>query len=30
MLYETYLASRPDIMELEAASLIASQLHKTE
>ncbi|KAJ8722754.1 hypothetical protein PYW07_003934 [Mythimna separata] len=30
VLYDTYLASRPEIMELEAASLIASQLHKTD
>ncbi|PZC84385.1 hypothetical protein B5X24_HaOG204959 [Helicoverpa armigera] len=29
-LYETYLATRPEIMELEAASFISSQLHKTD
>ncbi|XP_075969522.1 allantoinase-like [Anticarsia gemmatalis] len=30
VLYETYLATRPDVMELEAVSLIASHLHKTD
>ncbi|CAH0604649.1 unnamed protein product [Chrysodeixis includens] len=30
VLYDTYLASRPDIMEIEAASFIASNLHKTD
>ncbi|CAB3236396.1 unnamed protein product [Arctia plantaginis] len=29
-LYDTYLASRPDEMELEAVSLIASHLNKTD
>ncbi|CAH0701847.1 unnamed protein product [Spodoptera exigua] len=29
-LYDTYLATRPEIMELEAVSLIASQLDKTD